>query len=431
MATHDGAPARHFYETIEGWFDFEDIYRQAVADAGDGARMVEIGSWLGRSTAFLAVEIRRSGKRISLSCVDTFRGTPGETIHNAVVRKHGGNVRQAFELAMQRGGVADLVEVIESESCAAAARFEDQSLDFVFIDADHSYEAVRRDIAAWAPKVKPGGVLAGHDHTEQFPGVVRAVTEAFSRYDAERSICGRSWWYRKPAMDFTVVITTAPRPIDYLQATLTDVLPGTSIVALPHQVRVCVSGDAAQTEPLAARYRSLHGVAFESALPEVWQRVQDAGPHRRCSANTWQALSQAPAGHDVLLLQDDVQLSDAWPLHLRYRLRLAVERYGNRFVLALYAAYPFSGTHLASYPAEAFYGNQALYFPYAVAQEYAARLLDHVHNWRLADDMVLKAYVSDIALPLLAALPNLAQHVGDASTGLGKFHESPTYKRSL
>ena len=50
------------------------------------------------------------------------------------------------------------------------------------------------------------------------------------------------------------------------------VAPGRQVKqALPHQVRVCVSGDAAQTEPLAARYRSLHGVAVES-----YERAVDA-----------------------------------------------------------------------------------------------------------------------------------------------------------
>jgi hypothetical protein len=69
---------------------------------------------------------------------------------------------------------------VEKSSLEAAAWLEDASLDFVFIDADHSYEAVKADIAAWWPKLKPGGFLTGHDYdSEKFPGVVRAVDEAF------------------------------------------------------------------------------------------------------------------------------------------------------------------------------------------------------------------------------------------------------------
>jgi predicted O-methyltransferase YrrM len=56
-----------------------------------------------------------------------------------------------------------------------ADKVEDGSLDFVFIDADHEYESVIRDIKAWAPKVKPGGLVSGHD--THFPGVLKAINE--------------------------------------------------------------------------------------------------------------------------------------------------------------------------------------------------------------------------------------------------------------
>ena len=61
----------------------------------------------------------------------------------------------------------------------AARLFEDESLDAVFIDADHSYEAVKLDIQNWMPKVRKGGILAGHDYNSAWPGVVRAVNEIF------------------------------------------------------------------------------------------------------------------------------------------------------------------------------------------------------------------------------------------------------------
>ena len=54
--------------------------------------------------------------------------------------------------------------VIREESIMAVNRFSDGELDFAFIDADHTLEAVRADIAAWAPKVRSGGILCGHDH---------------------------------------------------------------------------------------------------------------------------------------------------------------------------------------------------------------------------------------------------------------------------
>lgn len=70
--------------------------------------------------------------------------------------------------------------VLNMTTAQASRTIEDGSLDFVFVDADHSYEAVQEDIALWKPKVKAGGWLGGHDyHTRKFPGVVQAVNEAF------------------------------------------------------------------------------------------------------------------------------------------------------------------------------------------------------------------------------------------------------------
>jgi len=420
---------RHSYQSSE--CSFSDIYREALAEAADGARFVQVGSLLGRSAASLAVEIRRSNKRIELYCVETSSGTPGTARRDQVVQAHGESIRDIFDRTIRRGEVAGVDNVIRADSVAAAAKFPDGSLDFVFIDADRGYEALRRDIAAWAPKVRADGVLAGHGHSAEYPGVIRGVTEYLSRYDAERTIRGTCWWYRKPSMNFTVAVTTAPREVTYLESTLDDIARGTSVVALPHPVRVCVSADAAGVAALKRDRTGPPSVLFEAAAPESWELVRGAGPHRRCCANTWQALAGAPPGCDVLLLQDDIELADAWPLHLRYRLRLARQHYGDRFILALYASYGFGGEHLAVYPTESFYGNQAVYFPAAVAAEYARCLWEHVLDYRLADDMVLKEYARHSRMPLLVSLPNLAQHLGRLSTGLGQFHVSSTYRRSL
>lgn len=63
--------------------------------------------------------------------------------------------------------------IIRADSVAAAGRIPDASQDFVFIDADHSFEAVVRDIRAWKPKLRVGGTLCGHDIDQ--PDVLSAV----------------------------------------------------------------------------------------------------------------------------------------------------------------------------------------------------------------------------------------------------------------
>jgi hypothetical protein len=54
--------------------------------------------------------------------------------------------------------------ILRMTSLEAAAVIADGSLDFAFIDAQHHYEAVREDIALWWPKIRPGGLLCGHDY---------------------------------------------------------------------------------------------------------------------------------------------------------------------------------------------------------------------------------------------------------------------------
>jgi SAM-dependent methyltransferase len=72
-------------------------------------------------------------------------------------------------------------------------------LDFVFIDADHSYKGVRDDIEAWKDKVKPGGLLSGHDYNNPNdpcgPEVKRAVDEAARKYGWEVTIGRNTTWF--------------------------------------------------------------------------------------------------------------------------------------------------------------------------------------------------------------------------------------------
>lgn len=182
---------QHRYKNIDGWFDFDDIYADAVKEASDGAVFVELGSWMGRSSAYMGVEIANASKNILFYCIDTWKGSPAESYHGDVVRAHGGSLVETFKKNVE--GLP--VHAIESDSAKAADRFEDASVDFVFIDAGHGFADVTADIRAWYPKVKPGGVIAGHDIG--WPGLFQAVQQ---RLPASELVIKRSsWWHRKMA----------------------------------------------------------------------------------------------------------------------------------------------------------------------------------------------------------------------------------------
>lgn len=70
---------------------------------------------------------------------------------------------------------------IEAMSEVAADRIADNSLDLVFIDANHSYEYVKKDIIKYTPKLKTNGLLTGHDI--DYPGVNKAVNEMIKNFD--------------------------------------------------------------------------------------------------------------------------------------------------------------------------------------------------------------------------------------------------------
>jgi hypothetical protein len=61
-------------------------------------------------------------------------------------------------------GKEDRANLIRATSETASTLFQNESLDFVYIDANHSYEHVKKDLELWFPKVKKGGVFAGHDY---------------------------------------------------------------------------------------------------------------------------------------------------------------------------------------------------------------------------------------------------------------------------
>jgi hypothetical protein len=80
-------------------------------------------------------------------------------------------------------------EIWRTTSLDAAARIPDRSLDFVYIDARHDYESVKEDVRAWYPKVKSGGIIAGHDYVDGLlPQGDFGVKSAVDEFFAERGL---------------------------------------------------------------------------------------------------------------------------------------------------------------------------------------------------------------------------------------------------
>ena len=97
-----------------------------------------------------------------------------------------------YQIAHERLDVYPNVEFIRKYSMDALVDFEDESLDFVYIDANHAYKFVMEDIIGWEKKVRPGGILAGHDYVHARYGrdkkTMMNVKKAVNQYTREHNI---------------------------------------------------------------------------------------------------------------------------------------------------------------------------------------------------------------------------------------------------
>jgi predicted O-methyltransferase YrrM len=157
------------------YFNFPQFYTDVARDTGF-KRYVEVGVYTGASVAFLAQELLKTGKEFELYAVDLWERAPDTGYTDLQMDLE---VWNAFQERLRLTGTKDHVKVLKTDSISASKMFEDGSLDFVFIDANHSYEAVKADIEAWLPKLRKGGLIAGHDILEPSCGVERAVKDIF------------------------------------------------------------------------------------------------------------------------------------------------------------------------------------------------------------------------------------------------------------
>ena len=184
----------HFYKTLnsENWFDFGNIYSEAVSKFGDDSHFVEVGTWKGMSASYMAVEIINSNKKIKFDCVDTWLGSeehlnPESSFFNNKLLEDGDWLYNLFLENVKP--VKNYINIKRGISWEVAKQYEDKSLDFIFIDAAHDYESVLKDLENWYPKLKSSGFIAGHDY--HHPPLKLAVDKFFGVDVVEKN--GGSW----------------------------------------------------------------------------------------------------------------------------------------------------------------------------------------------------------------------------------------------
>ena len=131
---------------------------------------VEVGTKKGSN----AHQLLKMFPKLHLTCVDPY--TPYKDDKGKLISKaHQEECLKAAREHLRPFISKDRVGLILKDSVAAAEFFPEGSIDFVFIDACHTYEAVSDDIQAWLPAIRSGGLLTGHDY--EMEGIRKAVNE--------------------------------------------------------------------------------------------------------------------------------------------------------------------------------------------------------------------------------------------------------------
>lgn len=159
---------KHFYNDIQGWFTFKDLYDLVLRKNSNGNHFVEVGVWKGTSAAYMATEIANSGKKIQFDCIDTWEGSeehlnPEASAYEPNLIDNPNWLYEHFVENMKP--VNSFYKAIKGYSLEIVHKYKDESLDFIFIDAAHDYNNVLADITAWHRKLKPDGIIAGHDYS--------------------------------------------------------------------------------------------------------------------------------------------------------------------------------------------------------------------------------------------------------------------------
>lgn len=157
---------------IDGWLsdaEGELLYELARGCRGRGV-IVEIGSWKGKSTIWLA-KGSQAGNRVKVYAVDPHTGSSEH-------RESAGGVWtfDEFKKNISNAGVDGLVIPILKNSTEAVEVIR-EPVELIFIDGAHEYELVKLDFLSWFPKVVDGGVMAFHD-TIGWEGPKRVVEES-------------------------------------------------------------------------------------------------------------------------------------------------------------------------------------------------------------------------------------------------------------
>ena len=140
--------------------------------------VIEVGSWQGRSTIYLAKGAQVNGNG-QVYAIDHFLGNPGKELLYRAERNDLSDLEGCFRGHVSSFKVSEYIELMAMSSTAAAMILRERSVRarLLFIDGNHAFNAVMEDFEALRPVLLPQGLVIFDDFSPTFPGVVKCVGE--------------------------------------------------------------------------------------------------------------------------------------------------------------------------------------------------------------------------------------------------------------
>ena len=205
------------WSDVPGWFNAMDLYDEVALTTPPYSSVVEVGVCYGRSLLYLAQRIKETGKQIQVVAVDRWDPYPEHDFiynHESKTRNEseqrayeysqlfGGGTWLPFLSAVADSGLSDIIRIVRADSVDASRLFAEKPPHFVFIDAAHDYDNVKRDINAWWATGPEW--MAGDDYNPgsevDYPGVWKAVHEKFGAQNVGQRQ-HTSWVVRRSQID--------------------------------------------------------------------------------------------------------------------------------------------------------------------------------------------------------------------------------------
>lgn len=167
---------KHFFDKIEGWFSFREQYDRMIDELPKGSTIVEVGTWHGKSLAYLVVENLNKDKQFKIYSVDSY-DNDYDSYYKRGIKENKNFLSEAYQSF--KNNLKDYTDNFTQYICKSwdgAKNFEDETIDYAMIDAGHSYDDVKRDIEAYWPKIKKNGYIGGDDYNSK-NDVGKAVDE--------------------------------------------------------------------------------------------------------------------------------------------------------------------------------------------------------------------------------------------------------------